>query len=293
MRHLKDFFIAFFVFSCLLGMTGCSSENGEGETSTIDLTKLVGSEWESSFISYGDEGSYTNGNEVMVFNSSYQAKVTGEYHGMEWDYNYSTGEDELKPFHTTGNIFYEYTVSDNIIILNDGEYETKYKIVGRQLVQIGGDRVWELIKEGDGVEDELHNDYTWENMSGFWMNSDPYVSHRKEIERLERMFSASNAYLRGTYFHCWGMHFNSLGQRKDIVLETRLFQNEQTLYKISTSDAKTVYWTNIERNSYTYIKYEIHGNEIYYANTLVYTIIDENTITDSYGNVYVRGISNL
>ena len=63
--------------------------------------------------------------------------------------------------------------------------------------------------------------------------------------------------------------------------------NALVLQTIYTSDGKTLYWTDVEGDSYRG-SYLIRGNEIYYNGNVVYNILYPNMITDQANNVYVK-----
>lgn len=289
---------ALLVVCSLFLLSGCQNEEQTDESKeTFDVAEIVGSQWTSSYEWIEDNGSMESGNEVLDFMSSTQAKKTTEYSGRGWDFNYSTGEDEYKSYSGTKYQFYEYTVSGNTIHLTnlDGGYSSKLQISGNKLIDTSDNRIWSLSKNGDGVGNATVSSYTWDEMKGFWMKDDPYEMYNDEMDRLQRMYASSNSYFNNPtygYFRCWGIYFNESGQRKEVILETRAFSNQQTLRSIYTSDGKTVYWTNTYTNSFSGIEYTIFGDKIYYVGEPMYTIKNRNTIIDNYGNLYVRGVSD-
>lgn len=277
--------LSLFVFA------SCSSGDDDG---VFEISQLVGSEWKSSYEWLdSDDLSMESGTEVLVFISSTQAKKTTKYEGYGWDYNYNLGTNEYKSYSGTRYTFYEYTVSSNVIHLTptDDYYTFDLAISGNNLIDDTNDQIWTLSKKGDGVESDETSSYSWSNMSGFWMYDEPYSEYASTIQVYKAQNAPSSRYLDNPeygYFNCFGMHFNADGQMKEVVMETRLFENTLTLDRIDTSDGKTVYWTNIETGSYSGIKYTIHGNTIYYSGEPAFEIVNSDIIKDMHGGMYVR-----
>ena len=277
--------LSLFVFA------SCSSGDDDG---VFEISQLVGSEWKSSYEWLdSDDLSMESGTEVLVFISSTQAKKTTKYEGYGWDYNYNLGTNEYKSYSGTRYTFYEYTVSGNVIHLRptDDYYTFDLAISGNNLIDDTNDQIWTLSKKGDGVESDETSSYSWSNMSGFWMYDEPYSEYASTIQVYKAQNAPSSRYLDNPeygYFNCFGMHFNADGQMKEVVMETRLFENTLTLDRIDTSDGKTVYWTNIETGSYSGIKYTIHGNTIYYSGEPAFEIVNSDIIKDMHGGMYVR-----
>lgn len=287
----KLYYSMFMAVISLIVFASCSSED---EAGSFEISQLVGSEWKSSYEWIDtDNLSMESGTEVLVFNSSNQAKRTTEYSGKGWDYNYNLGEEEYKSYSGTRYTFFEYTVSGNTIHLqatDDSYYTIDLVVSGNKLIDNSDDRIWDLVKAGDGVESEESSAYSWSNMSGFWMIEDPYTTYAAIIAQYESQNASSSAYLGNPeygYFNCEGMHFNSDGQKKKVVMEMRAFENTLTLDRINASD-QNVYWTNIYTSSYSGIAYTIHGNQIYYGGEPQFNILNSNMITDMNGTVYVR-----
>lgn len=276
----------------LITFVSCSSED---EVGSFEISQLVGSEWKSSYEWIDtDDLSMESGTEVLVFNSSNQAKRTTEYSGKGWDYNYDLGIEEYKSYSGTRYTFFEYTVSGNTIHLqatDDSYYTIDLVISGNKLIDSSDDRVWDLVKAGDGVEADESSTYSWSNMSGFWMLEDTYNVYAAVIEQYKSQNAPSSAYFNNPeygYFTCWGMHFNSNGQMKKVTMEMRAFENTLILDRINASDGK-VYWTNIYTSSYSGIAYTIHGDQIYYNGEPRFEILNSNRIVDIVGNaIYVK-----
>ena len=136
---------------CLLAMcffvVSCSNDDDEdGGSSENVLKMLVGSEWESEDMYVGDNGEYEESENLLKFTSSTRAEQHTVYRGKEWNF-----EGEYVSYSGEVDNFFEYTVSDGKIILEDidDEFDMKWTLtpMGNNKLT-DGSNVYTLVKNG-------------------------------------------------------------------------------------------------------------------------------------------------
>lgn len=278
-----------------VSLSGCSSDDEDSEPQ-VSTTQLVGSQWERSYSWMdSDDLAWEKGKGVLTFTSSSLAEEIVTYNGQGYQYNYDLDFNEYKSYSGKNTIFYTYKVSGNQIILKNEEDGTVITAVlsGNKL-KADNSFEWTMVKAGsDNDEEESQdNSYSWANMSGVWMQ-DLYDAYASEIQVYKSQNSTSSVYLNNSYngnFRVWGMQFNQDGQMREVDVQFKTFHNTGALVfeTIYTSDRKTVYWTDVSKDSYG-DKYIIRGNEIYLNGKLAFTIYNDKMLIDAYtDNMYVK-----
>lgn len=293
MKQMYGIGVMLYALMLCLGLSSCSSDDENG--GSISMSQLVGSEWKRSYTWVDmDNGAWEEGEGVLKFTSSSRAEEEVKYHGEDWKYNYDLDCEEYKPYSGTSFSFYTYQVSDGKIILRDEEYGNTITatLSGNRLTG-GDDYQWTLVKAGSGDEGsgDSQDSYSWADMQGVWME-ELYDAYAAEISVYKSQNSSSEVYLNNAYngnFRVFGIQFNASGSRKELDVQMKAFHNDNALVlqTIYTSDGKTLYWTDVENDSYRG-SYIIRGNEIYYNGNVVYNILYPNMITDQANNVYVK-----
>lgn len=283
------------LLSCGMFIGACGDDNDDNGDN-FNMSQLVGSQWKRTY-SYlnTDDGSKEDGECLLTFTTSGQAEEYISYHGAGWEWSYENG-DEYKSYSGTNTEFYTYQVTGtNIILKGDEEYDEPINIVvsGNKMIA-SSDLEWTLVKKGSGnVKDEDSDySYTWTNMQGVWMENDIYGAHAETIETYKRQNAASSIYLNNKYdgdFGVSGYQFNASGAIKDLYVCTKVWHNDNALIlkTINTSDNKTVYWTDIENDSFS-DKLTIRKNEIYHKGNVRFKIISPNLIMENDDTYYVK-----
>lgn len=273
------------LLSCGMFMEACGDDNDDSGDK-FDMSQLVGSQWKRTY-SYlnTDDGSKEDGECLLTFTTSGQAEEYISYHGAEWKWSYENG-DEYKSYSGTNTEFYTYQVTGtNITLMGDEEYDEPINIVvsGNKMTASNG-LEWTLAQKGSSSVEEPTLSYTWTNMQGVWMESNTYGAYAETIETYKRQNASSNIYLNNSYdgdFSVSGYQFNTSGAIKDLFVCTKIWHNDNALIlkTINTSDNKTVYWTDIENNSFS-DKLTIRGNEIYHKGNVRFEIISPKMILE-------------
>jgi hypothetical protein len=280
-----------------LSFCSCSSDE-ESNDPVFDMSRIVGSQWERSYSwTSSDDPSWEKGKGSLTFSNSHQAIEEISYSGEGFEYNYNLGIYEFKSYSGSHSVFYTYEVEGNRIVMQNEDTGATFTatLSGNKLVS--EDYEWILVAPGTGSADGDNGDkptgpsYSWENMQGVWMD-DLYDAYSGEILELQKQNMPSGAFL-GSYTHgnfrVWGVQFNQSGQMREVDVQFKTFYNTGALVlrTIYASDRKTVYWTDVSKDTFK-DKYIIRGNEIYYNGKVAFTIYNPNMIEDTSGNYYVR-----
>lgn len=138
------------LFSCA-GLTSCSDDDGDnngGGSADDVLATLVGSEWSGEYYHVGDEGEYEEGTLTLKFTSSDRAEEHGVYQGKQWNV-----DGEYVSYSGENDTFYEYTVSNGQIFMNDTDgfiSRTLTPVDGSTLTD--GSTLYTLVKAGTGAD---------------------------------------------------------------------------------------------------------------------------------------------
>lgn len=278
-----------YVLCLLMVVSGVSfvacSEDDEDDSESFDMSKLVGSEWKRTYSYFNtDDASGEEGECLLTFTSSAQAQEYISYHGKEW-----SGEDgdRYQSYSGSTTIFYTYQVTGTKISLQgEEEYdEPIYAVVSGNKMVASNDLEWTLVKAGSGNVEEPLSSYTWENMQGVWMESELYGMYASALETYKSQNVSSEVLLNNSYdgdFGVSGYQFNASGGIKNLYVCTKIWHNENALIlkTMNTSDRKTVYWTDIEHDTFT-DKMTIRDDKIYHNGKVRFEILSSKIIMET------------
>lgn len=296
MKHLIRLSVLLCGVILCFGLSACSSDDEDGGK-VIGTSQLVGSQWQRSYYWIDqDDLAWEEGQGLLTFTSSSLAEETVTYHGWGYKYNYDLDINEYKSYSGSNIVFYTYEViNDEIILKNEENGTTITAVISGDKLKSDSEYEWTLVEAGSGndEEDQAHgNSYSWSNMSGVWMQ-DLYDAYAGEIQIYKSKNASSSVYLNNSYngnFRVWGMQFNQDGQMREVDVQFKTFHNTGALVfeTIYTSDRKTVYWTDVSKDSYS-DKYIIRGNEIYLNGKLAFTIYNDSILIDANSDdMYVK-----
>lgn len=278
-----------YVLCLLMVVSGVSfvacSEDDEDDSESFDMSKLVGSEWKRTYSYFNtDDASGEEGECLLTFTSSTQAQEYISYHGKEW-----SGEDgdRYQSYSGSTTIFYTYQVTGTKISLQgEEEYdEPTYAVVSGNKMVASNDLEWTLVKAGTGNVEEPLSSYTWENMQGAWMQSELYGMYASALETYKNQNVSSEVLLNNSYdgdFGVSGYQFSASGGIKNLYVCTKIWHNENALILkiMNTSDRKTVYWTDIEHDTFT-DKMTIRDDKIYHNGKVRFEILSSKIIMET------------
>ena len=295
MKKLNLYLSRFLIAVMCISFTACSSDDDSSNGGSFNISQLTGSQWKRSF-SYvdTDNGSWEKGECLLTFTNSNQAEEVITYQGEGWEWSYEDG-DQYKFYSGTYTSFYTFQIKDKILIFNNEEYDDpiQMKISGNKMIGSNGVE-YTLVKKGSSADEEKpSSSYSWANMQGVWMESDTYGAYAETIEAYKSQNAISNAYLNNSYdgdFGVPGYQFNASGNIKELYVCTKIWHNDNALIlkTIYASDNKTVYWTDIENDTFS-DKLIIRGEEIYQDGIARFEIINSKMISEkSSGIVYQK-----
>ena len=278
-----------YVLCLLMVVSGVSfvacSEDDEDDSESFDMSKLVGSEWKRTYSYFNtDDASGEEGECLLTFTSSAQAQEYISYHGKEW-----SGEDgdRYQSYSGSTTIFYTYQVTATKISLQgEEEYdEPIYAVVSGNKMVASNDLEWTLVKAGTGNVEEPLSSYTWENMQGVWMQSELYGMYASALETYKSQNVSSGVLLNNSHdgdFGVSGYQFSASGGIKNLYVCTKIWHNENALIlkTMNTSDRKTVYWTDIEHDTFT-DKMTIRDDKIYHNGKVRFEILSSKIIMET------------
>ena len=130
--------------------------------------------------------------------------------------------------------------------------------------------------------------YSWSNIQGVWME-DKYEACAAEIAIYKQQNVSSSVYYNND-FRVHGIQFDGQGHMKELRVEMKAFHNTGALVfeTINTGNGETVYWTDVEGDSYGSEQYTIERNMISLYGQPHYEIYTPNhLIEEGSGQIYV------
>lgn len=283
------------IIGLLLSSCSSSDDNDGKDDGGFNISQLVGSEWQRNYYNINDDG-WEKGDCLLTFISGNQVSEEITYHGEGIFWNPESDEDEYKSYSGTNTSFYSYRMNGTTLVFTD-EYGGNFNVTisGNKMRSSNGDE-WTLTKAGTGSGDDKSESggstttYSWSNMQGVWMKS-TYEAYLSTINTYISQNATSDVFLNNHYdgdFGVSGYQFNSSGAMKDIYASTRTWHNDDALIfkTIYTSDNKTVYWTDIENDSYS-DRLTISGDKIYYNGNVRFEIFDSTKMFEG-ETLYVK-----
>ena len=263
--------------------------------------ELIGSEWKrvSEHLDI-DDGSWEKGNHLLTFNNSSEATEVCEYNGKGWEWSYEDG-DRFKPYSGTHTSFFSYKIDGKKIILTDvedGDVKS-YTLSGGKLVC--EDIEWTLVKKGSGnnaTEPDDIKKITWNDLHGVWIDRDEYYAMLETTDTYQRQNMSSNVYTRESHdlsfrLDLGGIQFSSTGKERNLWIKPKTWKNDLVIKKIFASDNKTVYWTDIENDSYSSYTLLIRDNKIYKNGVVKYEIANNGDIYDVNNEIFYVKVETI